>query len=369
MMANIGPAILGQRRLFLIPFAIFLSFVALYSFSGSTSWLFESTAATPAQNATLGFGAIYVLTENDSTWRVQGLRQAAKFTGLQLTIRVQQHVPDEEVYQYLDGSEATTVLDEIRAVMNYITLLETFIDSGSESALFMEDDVDFGLDIKAQMQLMSDGIMRHYLGDLGDDPEDPLTESARYELSHYPYGNDRWDVLWIGHYGIEALPKSQVVPYTDPYALSWNRLTSNFNNYLDQIRAAATETDQEQPQQILITGAPMGTYAFALSRSNAQRLVKKLRDKHVQQFDLALHIDCKGLVHRCVAPVPAMMHHHRVTGQKALVKAGNQDDGIHDLHWWRHQHKYTYNVEWSARCNAAGVGEKLGDRWQCMPGR
>ena len=54
---------------------------------------------------------------------------------------------------------------------------------------------------------------------------------------------------------------------------------------------------------------------------------------------------------------------------QSLGKSGNLDDDKHDLNWWRTRHKYTYNIEWSARCNAAGVGEKIGKRWQCMPGK
>lgn len=368
MLANISPSALGQKRfLVLLASGAVIFLFALYHISGSlssTPAFFSSTGVYGAQNSTLGFGAIYVLAETDRTWRVQGLRKAANLVGIKLTVPLRPHASDDEVRHYLAGDQSITVFNEIRAVMNYISLLDIFIASGAETALFVEDDVDFGVNIKAQMQFLSDVMLKH----TGQAPPEDAT-GASAKAFRYPYGKDWWDLFWIGFYGIEALPQTEVVSYSDSFALPWERLTSKFNDYFERIRSEIKATGQDQPQQLVITAAPMGTYAFALTRQNAQRIVGMLRKKRVQQFDLALHIDCKGLVHRCVAPTPPLMHHHRVFGQKSIVEAGTQNDGLHDLDWWRHQHKYTYNVEWSARCNAAGAGEQLGDRWQCMPGR
>ena len=215
-----------------------------------------------------------------------------------------------------------------------------------------------------------DAISQAVLPHIGSDEDRPSADAhgkARVVRPKYPYGKDQWDVFWVGHYGVEDTHATTVVDYVDQYALPWDHLTSNFNNYYEQLSAA--QIGQEPQQRMLLSAAPMGTYAFALTRASAQRLARKIRDEHVQQFDLAIHIDCKGLKHRCMAPVPALMHHHRVKGQKSIQLSGDQNDGKHDFSWWRDKHKYTYNIQWSARCNAAGTGEKLGDRWQCMPGR
>ena len=68
-------------------------------------------------------------------------------------------------------------------------------------------------------------------------------------------------------------------------------------------------------------------------------------------------------------PVPEFFHHHRTVGEVDIDRQGNGSVQRKDLEWWRGVHKYTYNVEWSARCNAAKAGEKLGERWQCLPGK
>ncbi len=124
-----------------------MTFVLLISFSIVRYYLYfdkSSTGLTSPSNATLGFGALYVLTEDTATWRVQGLLSAAKLTELRFTIPVQKRPTDQDILLHLKGDSATTVLDEIRAVLNYISLLEGFLRSGYETALFVEDDVDFG---------------------------------------------------------------------------------------------------------------------------------------------------------------------------------------------------------------------------------
>lgn len=167
--------------------------------------------------------------------------------------------------------------------------------------------------------------------------------------------------MWIGHFGVEYTSKTKTWKYQDPQALPWDRLTSKFNNFYEM-------TQPHQDQQILHNIAPMASYAFALTQPAAERLVWKLREDKAQKFDLALHIQCKGLDMLCVAPAPGVMHHHKVDGQRSLSGNGNKNDGKHDLGWWRYKHKYTYNIDWSARCNAERVGERIGDKWQCMPG-
>lgn len=349
-----------SRLIFALISILFLALSTLYYLRPAHLSFRSSPNISRAHNETLGFGAIYVLTDDDTSWRVLGLRQAADFAGLRLTIPVQLHPSDQDVDTYLDGAKLTTIPKDIRAAINYASLLDIFLSSDYETALFFEDDVDFDVGIKSQMEIISDTLLSHISKDLRPDHEDGLLKETHTVVTPYPYGKDGWDVFWIGHYGVEFTKESQMIPYTDPHALPWDHLTSKYNNYYELLRAEYAVQPKKQAQQLMLSTAPIGTYAFALTRATAQGLVPKLRDMRVQQFDLALHDTCKDLDLRCIAPVPALMHHHRVTGNS---------EGKSNLSWWRERHKYTYNVQWSARCNAARVGEKLGERWQCLPGR
>ena len=94
-------------------------------------------------------------------------------------------------------------------------------------------------------------------------------------------------------------------------------------------------------------------------------LVEEYANFTGEAYDVALHRDCKGLRQRCTAPVPELFHHHKVVGEEAIGVEG--EAVTQDLDWYMNRHKWTLNIEWSARCNAAGTGEKLGkeDKWQC----
>ena len=107
---------------------------------------------------------------------------------------------------------------------------------------------------------------------------------------------------------------------------------------------------------------------YANNSDRAKKLLEELRKSRPQVIDTKLHISCKGLAHRCMAPVPELFHHHRVTGQARIGEPGAAPSGRETLNWWRTSHKYTYNVEWSARCNALQSGDQVGNKWQCLPG-
>ena len=317
-------------------------------------------------NATLGFGAIFVLTEDLSTWRTQGLIKAAKFTGLQLTIPTQKRLSDDEVALYLDGNRPTDELDAIRLTLNTISLLGTFLETGLETALILEDDVDFGVEIREQMVLLSNALWRGSLTTEEHIAENYTRDDSMLasEQAKYPYGRDTWDIFWLGHYGVEFTMNTEVVQYNDPHALPWTHLTSPFNNYY----ASLKEEEPLQPQQILRSAAPMSTYAYAVTRQHAFWLLRHLRSERAQTIDYSLHVACKGLSQRCFAPVPEIMHHHKVQGEKKIGVVG-EEDRDHSTAWPVHRHRYTFNIQYSARCNAEGVGEWNGERRQCLPSK
>jgi hypothetical protein len=318
-----------------------------------------------ADNSTLGFGGIFVLTENTHTWRVQGLQKAAALVGLDLTVLVQTPKTEKDVEDYLKGDELDCHIDFVKATLSYLNLLQQFIGTGLETGLFVEDDVDFSIMIRSQMTILADTLSTSEAN--SSDPSDP-------------YKRADWDVLWLGHFGLEFTEQTRISHYTDPHALPWSSVKSNFNNYYQQQEAAEKQSGQTS-QQVAHNVAPLSTYAWATTRTHAQWLVDELTSTRAKKFDVGLHILCRGLRQRCIAPVPELMHHHKVSGSKSIGRPGSfrSDQGLtwwqrslnwykgHGLEWWRDATKHTYNIEWSARCNAAESGERSGDRWQCLP--
>lgn len=324
-----------------------------------------------ADNATLGFGGIFVLTQNTRTWRVQGLRKAAGLVGLDLAVSPQNSKSDKDVEDYLQGDKLAVHISAVKATLNYISLLQQFLQTGYDTALFVEDDIDFSINVKSQMSLLADAVS-------GKD------EKSRNPSDPYNYAD--WDVLWIGHFGIEFTEQTHISHYKDPHALPWAALKSDFNNYYEQQKAAESNSGSTT-QQLIRQIAPLSSYAWAITRTHAKWLVEELTKTRAQEFDVQLHILCRGLRQRCIAPVPELMHHHRVTGSESIsqfkAEAAGDSSVTHDskvlswwqrmfsddegLDWWRNATKYTYNVEWSARCNAGESGDRLNDKWQCLP--
>lgn len=307
----------------------------------------------------MGFGVIYVLTEDPKTWRVQGLLQAVNLTGLQIQVPVQKHLSDDDIRQQLE-IDLPEKNGAIRAFLNHLTILEAFAKSDFETALILEDDVDFGIDIRAQMDQVSHAFWNH-------SKEAWTADSA----AMHPYRESEWDIFWPGHYGMSFVDGTDIFKYRDPYALPWSRLTATFNNYYEQM-AIESQSGERQPQQLIFNVAPLSTFAYATTKAHAARLVQKISKdgifrKDGSPFDMALHIDCVGKAHRCVAPVPQLFHHHQVDGERAISSSGG--DELQDMTWYESKHKYTFNIEWSARCNAAHVGENVSDRWQCLPNK
>lgn len=100
---------------------------------------------------------------------------------------------------------------------------------------------------------------------------------------------------------------------------------------------------------------------------HATTLLARLEAQRSQNIDDALHIACKGLQQRYLATAPELVHHHRVTGQHKLKNRRPVGARTQDLEWWHGQHKFTHNIQHSARCNVGQSGKKVEGLWQCLP--
>lgn len=146
-----------------------LAFLAVVLLAGTCYLLFPTTRSWSLQlpsartevasegtyNATLGLGAIMALTGDLPSWRTQGLRLAATHLGLRVQTPLQANLTDEDALQYLEGHDLEDSLGSVKASMNYLSLLHQFVDTGVETALLIEDDVDFGINIKDQLDSLS----------------------------------------------------------------------------------------------------------------------------------------------------------------------------------------------------------------------
>lgn len=191
----------------------------------------------------------------------------------------------------------------------------------------MEDDMDWDIRLKSQLLEFAKGVRT--ISNV------PLTQPQ-----NSPYSDD-WDILWPGHCG-------EVLPLDDDrrYVIN-NDPTVPPKEHQPWLKALA-----EYPEQTRIihkTGAPICTFAYAVSLRGAQKIMWAMAMQGSNlAYDNALAYFCRDgyLNIKCVSVQPMMFMHHRPAGPV------NKDSDIQNGDGAVIREKgYTENIVWSARLN------------------
>ncbi|KAF2126863.1 glycosyltransferase family 25 protein [Dothidotthia symphoricarpi CBS 119687] len=161
----------------------------------SSSSLVESVESHPTKlpaNRTLGFGAVVVVSKPDSERR-HSLVQAANVTDIDLTIPQQPNWTEGDVYRFRNwqsGAQRGSIL----AWLGHHNALRWFLDSGLETALILEDDVDWDIRLRSVQIPLAASAARQLL---------PSKRVANHGRDHAQYwgDHDAWDLLYLGHCG------------------------------------------------------------------------------------------------------------------------------------------------------------------------
>lgn len=191
----------------------------------------------------------------------------------------------------------------------------------------MEDDVDWDIRIRSQMVEFAKGVRS-------------LTETPATMVQHSAYG-DNWDILWPGHCG-EVFHKDDEQRYV----------------IKDDETVAPTAHQpwlidlKDYPEHTRIihkTGAPICTFAYAVSTRGAQKILASLALKGKNQnLDNALSFLCRDgvLDLKCYSVQPTLFFHHRPVGSI------DKDSDMTTVDNAEIRPKgYTENIVWSTRLN------------------
>lgn len=246
----------------------------------------------------------------------------------------------------------------------------------------MEDDMDWDVRLKAQLELVAQGTRS-------------LQSSSRHPGS--PYGDD-WDVLWLGHCGElfpEDLKENKDRAPDDP---GMQRLTRKFVIEqdatvppLDHLTGLVNFTAHpEFTRWVHVTAAPICSFAYALSRRGAQKVLLALSVDGLEgPFDNSLAGLCRravappapdgaghdrfdlGLDARCLSVTPPLFFHHRakgaLSGDSDIQGGGSGGSSGGDT---RVREKgTTENIVWSARNNLRNMlmGAKMENQFKGSP--
>lgn len=236
------------------------------------------------------------------------------------------------------------------------------VEEDLDTVLIMEDDMDWDVRLKAQLKQVASGT-RSLLESRDDNPN---------TKPNSPYGND-WDILWLGHCG-EVFPETLEENLNkSPWQL--RKVTKKYTIKDDLTvpppNAVTGFQDYEKTpytRWVHITGAPICTFAYALSQRGARKVLFDLSVDHLTgPFDNALAGLCRravaaasepsgtrdedrGLDAKCITVTPPIFFHHKSKG--AAYKSSDiqttEDDGVREK-------GSTENIVWSVRNNIRNI--------------
>lgn len=173
-----------------------------------------------------------------------------------------------------------------------------------------------------------------------------------------PYGDD-WDLLWLGHCGEifpEQLDENKGEPLYSKFVIKDDKTVPPRDKITGLVDFKA---HPEFTRWVHVTGAPICSFAYALSKRGAQKVLFDLSvDRLDANFDNALGTFCRnggskkgdptGLHANCLSVTPPVFFHHR---PKGLIGSESDINDHGDDNNKIREKGTTENIMWSARNN------------------
>ncbi|KAI1117024.1 glycosyltransferase family 25 protein [Nemania sp. NC0429] len=295
-------------------------------------------------NNTLGFSDIFVVGLPERTDKRDAIALTAALTGF--------HV------EFVDGVKGASIPDKALPIgvdrhalreenlgswRGHMNAVRRIVEEGLESALIIEDDMDWDVRLKTQLEQVAEGARA-------------ILPSSTQPSS--PYG-DAWDVLWLGHCGEifpETLPENAGKPEHPKYIIHNDETVPPLSKLTGLVEFGRYP---EFTRWVHVSGGPICSFAYALSQSGARKVLLDLSVDHLGgAFDNALAALCRdgasgnadGLRAKCISVTPPVFFHHRSKGSVAK-DSDIQNAGPDDVPVPVREKGTTENIVWSARNN------------------
>ena len=283
---------------------------------------------TPA-NSTLGFGGLYVVSGPASTRR-KHLLQAAAVTELDLTIPDQTAWSGEDVLKFrVDNvTESKIGIGSVKAWLSHHLVLNAFLDSGLESVLIFEDDVDWDIRLRTQQIPRAQQAAQQLSGQKG-------------LLKEYPWGlPEDWDLLYLGHCGDyfnsldnkvgvghhhpEDLDRIPHVVFGDPTLPHYTDLHPFTASLLTAFMIP------ERHRVLHKSKWPLCSFGYAVTRNGAKKILTEVAppkedlSRNLHAYDSALLAGCRDTPLKCYSLNPEVFHH--MEGRSMIAAVEEQVD-------------------------------------------
>ncbi|KAF9738971.1 hypothetical protein PMIN06_007764 [Paraphaeosphaeria minitans] len=257
-------------------------------------------------NRTLGFGGVVVVSKEGSNRR-HAFVQQSNVTDFDLVIPKQPQWTESDVQKFRNGQEDGVQHGSILAWMGHLNALQWFLDSGLETALILEDDLDWDIRLRSIQVPLAANAARTLMP-----PERSLSPLGRLPQNRTQYWGDfrAWDLLYLGHCGdyfnrvtyegldfdskLFTLNDVPHLTYHDPTMPARSKLHPFTQHLLSILNVP------EHGRALHRSKFPLCSFAYAVTRPAAKLLLTalappKLKPEGPRAFDVALlHACMKG---------------------------------------------------------------------------
>lgn len=177
---------------------------------------------------------------------------------------------------------------QLMSRLGHLNVLHGILDANISTAIIMENDADWGVEIKSQTPAIASAIRN-------------LAHVNDTDAHTHPWGR-KYDLLALGHCGAS--------PRDDPSFLVINDSTALPPSLYSKLRNTGRGVP-EHGRLVYETNGAVCTYAYAVTRKGAETLIAQLRDVD-GPWDLLVSDQCnKNENFWCGAVTPEIFHHQR----------------------------------------------------------
>ncbi|KAI9765215.1 MAG: hypothetical protein M1840_007707 [Geoglossum simile] len=249
-------------------------------------------------NSTLGFGEILAINLDRRTDRRNSLCLISAISSLKVT-RIRASTPsDIEDEPLFDLEKSSLRPAEIACWRSHVNAWRHVIESGVETAVILEDDADWHVNIKEQFALLSKELLKNGapIPPKGGGKWTPKKQRASDDFLR-PYGRG-WEVLIFGQLWSEWQADDSPRPsftYRDTAGPKPDRLQEDF---LEEMTLHGIEAGAKNMNMRVVAQSAgfVGLTGYAITRDAAQKLLYRIG---IVPSDSAVDIQIRDLSYLC----------------------------------------------------------------------
>ncbi|KAL1593729.1 hypothetical protein SLS60_010461 [Paraconiothyrium brasiliense] len=189
--------------------------------------------------------------------------------------------------------------------MGHLNALRWFLSTDHQTALILEDDVDFSLHLTSQISSTAHAL-RSLLSPGSPSTLSNITLNAD---PHFWASPSTWDILWLGHCNDAASPAHVLthpsISYPDPHIPPLSSIAPPAADILKAFNLSDS-------RMLHRSYWPLCTFAYAITRASAARILSTYGTEGeggCAAFDVRMLEACRDHDWRCWTVAPELFHH------------------------------------------------------------